>query len=89
MSLELLAVHHENDLQSFREERVRKDEERRRSKRLSEGLGLTGEHAQVSLSVKGGRGAAPLKWVVGSSLPSLSRGGSRSCIIEKADDHQI
>ena len=32
----------ENDLQRFREERVRKDQERRRSEQL-EGLGLTGE----------------------------------------------
>ena len=43
ISLELSAVHHENDLQRFREERVRKDQERRRSEQLSEGLGLTGE----------------------------------------------
>ena len=55
----------------------------------NEGLGLTGEHAQVSLLVKGARGAAPLSWVLGSSLPSLSRRGSRSCITEKVNDHQI
>jgi len=79
--LELSAVPHENDLRRFREERVRKDQERRRSEQLSEGLGLTGEH--VSLSIRGGRGAAPLSWVLGSSLPSLSRRGSRPCITEK------